>query len=108
MLSDNALLVACRATARECRLLVAELPGGDPFVSTLQECWDVCRRAVHAMAHGSRSAALTLLECCFACDDCADACELRPGERARDCAAAFRRCAEVCWNLASHPDYRMG
>jgi hypothetical protein len=106
--SEDALVVACRALALECKLLVIESAGGDPLVSTIAECWRLCRRAVREMRSGAPSAALTFLECCFACDDCADACEPRPDERARRCGAAFRRCAAVCWDLARQPDYRLG
>jgi hypothetical protein len=104
ILADNALIDACRATARECKLFIAELPAGDPLISTLRESWQVCRRAMNATKYGSRSPAVTFLGCCFACDACADACELRPGERARRCAEAFRLCADVCWDLAVRPD----
>jgi len=105
--SDEALLDACRACAAEGKAFVAELLAGDPLFSTLGGTWALCRQAVHEMRRGARWAALASLECCFACDACADECELRPGDRSRRCAAAFRRCADVCWDLAGQPDYHM-
>jgi hypothetical protein len=107
-LSEDTLLDACLALARECKLLATESAKGDPLLPTFVECWGLCRRAVQAQKYGARSAALTYLECCFACDACADACEPRPDERARRCGAAFRHCASVCWDLATQPDYRLG
>jgi hypothetical protein len=100
LLLHDPLVDACRACAREGKLFIAELPDGDPLLSTLRECWSACRRAMHVNRYGSRSVAVTFLECCFACDDCADECELRAGQESRRCAEAFRHCAVACWELA--------
>jgi len=105
--SDESLLDACRTCAAEGRALVAELPAGDPLLTTLRETWALCRQALHDMRRCAPSAALAFLACCFACDAFADECETRPDDRSRSCAAAFRRRALVCWDLAGQPEYHM-
>src|SRR5689334_22313185 len=46
VLSEDALVPACRALAQECQLLVNGSPEGDPLLPTIAECWRLCRRAV--------------------------------------------------------------
>ena len=102
--SYNALIDIWLACALECRLLLDGFVEDDPFGSMLLECWGSCRRAMKAMTCGSPRADVTYLECCFACDACGDACELRVGKPFRRCAAACRRCMAACWELAVRPE----
>jgi hypothetical protein len=91
----------CLQTVQHCLQMGGE-HAGQPHITLLLDCAEICQTSANFMLRGSQQHARTCAVCAEVCRACEEDCRRlgRDDEMMLQCAEACRRCAESCERMA--------